>query len=108
MAHSYLQLLLARIGVGLGEAGGTPPSTSILADNFSPARRPFAMTVFGLGACVGAWLGSSIAADAAQRGGWRAACLVLGSPGLLLAAVIWLTVREPQRGQLDARPAAAR
>jgi predicted MFS family arabinose efflux permease len=108
VAHSYLQLLLTRIGVGLGEAGGTPPSTSILADNFPPARRPFAMTVFGLGACLGAWLGSSIAADAAQRGGWRAAFLVLGLPGVVLALIVWLTVREPRRGQLDVLPSAPR
>lgn len=101
VAHSYMQLLLARIGVGLGEAGGTPPSTSILADKFPPARRPLAMTIFALGACLGAWLGSTVAGDAAERGGWRAAFLVLGVPGLLLALILWLSVREPRRGQLD-------
>ena len=105
VAHNYLQLLLARIGVGIGEAGGTPPSTSMLADQFPPARRPMALTIFGLGACLGAWLGSSVAATAAERAGWRAAFLVLGIPGLIAAAIVWLTVREPRRGQLDARPA---
>ena len=58
LAQSYLQLLLARFGVGIGEAGGTPPSTSMLADNFPPGRRPMALTIFALGACLGAWLGS--------------------------------------------------
>jgi MFS family permease len=101
VTHSYWQLLLTRIGVGVGEAGGTPPSISILADKFPPARRPMAMTVFALGACLGAWLGSSVAGDAAERGGWRAAFLVLGIPGLALALIVWLTVREPRRGQLD-------
>ena len=101
VTHSYWQLFLTRIGVGTGEAGGTPPSISILADNFPPARRPMAMTVFALGACLGAWLGSSVAGDAAERGGWRAAFLVLGIPGLVLALIVWLTVREPRRGQLD-------
>jgi MFS family permease len=102
MAHSYLQLALARVGTGIGEAGGTPPSTSILADKFPPSRRPMALTVFALGASLGAWLGSSVAGAAAERGGWRAAFLVIGIPGLVMALVVWLTVREPRRGQLDA------
>jgi MFS family permease len=102
LAHNYLELLLARFGVGIGEAGGTPPSTSILADKFPPARRPMALTVYALGASLGAWLGSSVAGAAAERGGWRAAFLVLGIPGVILAGVVWLTMREPRRGQLDA------
>jgi predicted MFS family arabinose efflux permease len=102
VAQNYWQLLLARFGVGIGEAGGTPPSTSILADMFPAARRPMALTIFSLGACIGAWLGSSVAGGVAQGYGWRAAFLVLGIPGILWAAVIALTVREPQRGQLDA------
>src|SRR6266403_555112 len=101
LAQNYWQLLLARFGVGIGEAGGTPPSTSILADKFPPARRPMALTIFALGACLGAWLGSSVAGGAAERGGWRAAFLVLGLPGLAVALIVRLTVREPRRGQLD-------
>ena len=102
LAHNRLQLTLARFGVGIGEAGGTPPSTSILADMFPPARRPMALTVFALGACLGAWLGSAVAGTAAERGGWRTAFLVLGIPGVVLALIVWLTVPEPRRGQLDA------
>jgi MFS family permease len=102
LAQNYAQLLLARFAVGIGEAGGTPPSTSILADNFPPERRPMALTIFALGACLGAWLGSSVAGGVAERAGWRAAFLVLGIPGLLVALLVWLTVREPRRGQLDA------
>ena len=101
LAHNYLELLLARFGVGIGEAGGTPPSTSMLADKFPPSRRPMALTIYALGASLGAWLGSSVAGEAAERGGWRAAFLVLGVPGVLLAGVVWLTLREPRRGQLD-------
>jgi len=104
LAQNYWQLLLARFAVGIGEAGGTPPSTSILADKFPPARRPMALTIFALGASLGAWLGSSVAGAAAERAGWRAAFLVLGIPGLLIALVVWLTVREPRRGQLDSAP----
>jgi MFS family permease len=101
LAVNSLQLLLARFGVGIGEAGGTPPSTSILADKFPAARRPMALTIFALGACLGAWLGSSVAGGVAQRSGWRAAFLVLGIPGIVFALLVWLTVREPRRGALD-------
>ena len=101
LARNALQLVLARVGVGIGEAGGTPPSTSLLADKFLPAQRPLALTVFALGACLGAWLGTWVAGAAAARGGWRAAFLVLGAPGLVLALIVWLTVREPARGALD-------
>jgi len=101
LARNSAQLLLARAGVGIGEAGGTPPSTSILADKFPPARRPMALTVFALGACLGAWLGSSLAGGVAERHGWRAAFLALGIPGVVLAALVALTVREPARGALD-------
>lgn len=108
LAHNTLQLLLARFGVGIGEAGGTPPSTSILADKFPPARRPMALTIFALGACLGAWLGSSVAGAAAERSGWRAAFLVLGVPGIAMALIVWLTIREPTRGALDPAPATER
>jgi predicted MFS family arabinose efflux permease len=101
LAHTYGLLLIARFGVGIGEAGGTPPSTSILADNFPAARRPMALTIYALGACLGAWLGSSIAGTVAQHHGWRAAFLVLGVPGVAFALLVFLTVREPRRGQLD-------
>jgi len=101
LTQNYWQLLLARFGVGIGEAGGTPPSTSILADTFPAQRRPMALTIFALGACLGAWLGSSVAGGAAQVSGWRAAFLLLGIPGIFIALVVRLTMREPRRGQLD-------
>ena len=101
LAQNYWQLLLARFGVGIGEAGGTPPATSILADKFPASKRPMALTIFALGACLGAWLGSSVAGGVADKGGWRAAFLALGIPGLVVALIVWFTVREPQRGQLD-------
>jgi predicted MFS family arabinose efflux permease len=102
IAQNHLQLLLARFGVGIGEAGGTPPSTSLLADKFAARRRPMALTIFALGACLGAWLGSSVAGEIAERHGWRAAFLALGFPGLFLAIVVWITVKEPPRGLMDA------
>jgi MFS family permease len=101
LARNYAELLLARFAVGIGEAGGTPPSTSILADKFPPAVRPLALTIFALGACLGSWLGSSVAGAAAEHAGWRHAFLVLGVPGVVLALLVAVTVREPRRGQLD-------
>src|SRR6266478_6566573 len=105
VAQNYWQLLLARFGVGIGEAGGTPPSTSMLADKFPPASRPMANTIYALGTCLGAALGSLVAGAVAERDGWRAAFLVLGIPGLLVALLVWSTVREPRRGQLDSSAA---
>jgi MFS family permease len=107
LAHNVWQFLLARIGVGIGEAGGTPPSTSILADRFAPRSRPTAFTIFALGAPLGAWIGSELAGGVAQRFGWRAAFQVLGLPGLLVALLVWLSVREPPRGSFDAAGMAA-
>ncbi len=101
-SQSYLHFMLARIGVGVGEAGGTPPASSIIADNFTAARRPMAMTVFALGAPLGAWMGADMAGAVANLYGWRSAFLVLGIPGLILGALVFLTLKEPERGRLDA------
>jgi predicted MFS family arabinose efflux permease len=100
--RGYFDLLLARIGVGIGEAGGTPACNSIIADYFPADRRSMAMTVFALGAPIGAWLGSDIAGLVSTQHGWRAAFLVLGIPGIILALIIMVTIKEPVRGRLDA------
>ena len=100
-ARGYWDLFFARVGVGIGEAGGTPPCNAIIADYFPPARRPMAASVFALGAPLGAFLGSDVASNVAHVHGWRAAFFVLGIPGILLAALIILTVREPKRGIYD-------
>ena len=100
--RGYFDLLLARIGVGVGEAGGTPACNSIIADYFPADRRSMAMTVFALGAPIGAWLGSDIAGLVSTQHGWRAAFLVLGIPGIILALIIMVTIKEPVRGRLDA------
>jgi len=105
LSQSYWQLLLSRIGVGVGEAGATPSSTSIVSDCFPAERRPMALSVFALGAPVGAWLGADMAGAVAQAYGWRAAFFALGVPGVLLGALVFLTVHEPRRGRLDAQAA---
>jgi MFS family permease len=102
LSGNYLQFLLGRIGVGVGEAGGTPPSTAIVSDCFPADRRPMAMTVLALGAPIGAWLGADMAGAVAHLYRWRAAFIALGVPGLLVGVLVYLTVREPPRGRLDA------
>ncbi len=92
----------SRIGVGIGEAGGTPGASSIISDYFPAARRPMALTVFSLGAPIGAWLGADIAGMINDTYDWRTVFLVLGIPGRRASALlIFLTVREPRRGRLD-------
>jgi MFS family permease len=103
LSRSYFQFMLARVGVGVGEAGGTPPANSIIADYFPAARRPMAMAIFALGAPVGAYMGADMAGWVANLYGWRAAVLGLGVPGLVLGLVVMLTIREPERGRLDAK-----
>ena len=102
MSQGYMQLLLARIGVGVGEAGGTPSCNSIVADYFPAHRRAMAMTIFALGAPIGAWLGADMAGAVAADYGWRYAFFVLGIPGVILALIIFFTIKEPARGRLDA------
>ncbi len=101
LAVNFTQLLLARIGVGIGEAAGTPATTSIISDYFSPQRRASAMSVVGLAVPLGAFLGGSVGGFIALHWGWRAAFLCVGLPGLLFALLQGLTVREPVRGYHD-------
>ncbi len=101
LSRGYWQFLFGRIGVGIGEAGGTPPSTAIVSDCFPADRRPMAMTVLALGAPIGAWLGADMAGAVAHAFSWRAAFLALGIPGLLVGIIVYCTVREPPRGRLD-------
>ena len=108
LSQSYWQFLTSRIGVGVGEAGATPPSTAIVSDCFPAERRPMALSVFALGAPIGAWLGADMAGAVAQAYGWRAAFFALGVPGVVLGLLVFLTIREPQRGRLDAVAAAGK
>jgi MFS family permease len=102
LARSYGQLFFSRIGVGIGEAGGTPAANSIISDYFPASRRPMALTIFSLGAPIGAWVGYNIAGAVADHFGWRSVFLALGVPGVLVGLGVFFTVREPKRGCLDA------
>lgn len=101
LAQTALQFFLARVGVTVGEAGGTPGANSLLSDYFPPTRRAMALTVFALGAPIGAWVGYNVAGAIADHYGWRTVFFALGVPGVIVGAMVWLTVREPRRGCLD-------
>ncbi len=101
LARTSSLFLLARIGVGIGEAGGTPGANSILSDYFPAVRRPMALTVFSLGAPIGAWIAAQVAGQIADHYGWRSVFLCLGVPGVIAGLLVFFTVREPRRGQLD-------
>jgi MFS family permease len=106
-AGSFWQLVLARIGVGVGEAVGLPATSSVVSDYFPRETRATAMSVLMLAPAIGAFLGSAGAALIAQAYGWRAAFFVASLPGFLLAVLVWLTVGEPRRGQHDGQAAHA-
>ncbi len=101
------QLFFARVGVGIGEAGGSPPAHSIISDLFPAKSRATALAIYALGVPVGFAVGSFVGAPVAAAYGWRTAFLVLGIPGLLLAMLVFLTVREPARGLSDRAAGAA-
>ncbi len=101
LAGSFWHLFLARIGVGVGEAGGGPPSHSLVSDYFDPTERSVAMSIYSMGPTVGTFIGLAAGGWVAQEYGWRWAFAVVGLPGILLAVLLYTTVKEPVRGALD-------
>jgi len=101
LTQTYMQLLLARIGVGIGEAGGTAPSQSLLADRFPVSLRSFASSIFAVGAAVGVAVGSTVGGWLNDEYGWRHALLLFGLIGLPVALLVRVTLREPARGVID-------
>ena len=97
-AQNYIHLLLLRIGVGVGEAGGSPPSHSMISDIFPLRRRALALSIFSMGVYIGYLFAYGLGGFIAESLGWRLTFIVLGLPGILLALVVALTVREPPRG----------
>ena len=100
MAQSVATLALARIGVGIGESAGTPASQSMVADLFDKDERPRALGIYAIGTYLGVFLGYFIGGWVNQHYGWRMAFFSAGLPGIALAAVLWLTVSEPNRGAM--------
>ncbi|MEE4658974.1 MAG: MFS transporter [Halieaceae bacterium] len=103
--QNYLQLLLARIGVGIGEAGGSPPSHAIISDIFPPQRRASALGFYSTGVNWGILFGFLAGGWLNEFFGWRVAFLVVGVPGIVLALLVRLTLDEPVRGQSENRVA---
>ena len=100
-AVGFASLLAFRVGVGVGEAGGSPPAHSLISDYFPPERRATALAVFSLGVPFGILVGFLAGGWLNEGLGWRNAFIVVGMPGLLIAALVATTLREPPRGHSE-------
>jgi MFS family permease len=102
MAQSFTQLALARVGVGIGEAGCSPPAHSLISDYFRPERRATSLAIYSLGIPIGGGIGFLAGGWLNEIFDWRTAFIVVGLPGVLLALLVKLTLKEPIRGGFDA------
>ncbi|MBN8806622.1 MAG: MFS transporter [Sphingomonas sp.] len=102
LATTYPQLVIARMTVGFGEAGGVPPSYALITDTFPPGRRGMAFGIYNLGPPIGAALGIAFGASIAVWFNWRAAFITIGAIGIVTAVLLKLLMREPVRGATDA------
>ncbi|NJM35969.1 MAG: MFS transporter, partial [Rhodomicrobium sp.] len=109
LAQNFTQLFLARLGVGVGEAGGVAPAYSLIADYFPSEKRARALSIYSFGIPIGSALGILLGGVLTSFLDWRAAFIIVGLSGLAIAPVLRLTLRDPVRGGLDgaadARPA---
>ena len=101
MANSFLTMLLARTGVGIGEAGGSPPSHSMISDLYPKEKRASALGIYSLGVPIGIAFSFILAGLLVETLGWRGTLITLGIAGVILSIVIALVVREPKRGQME-------
>lgn len=101
-AGSFLGLLATRVGVGVGEAGCSPPAHSLISDYYEPRRRASALSVYAFGIPLGGMIGAVAGGWLAKTVGWREAFMVVGAPGVVLALLVKLVVREPPRGASEA------
>ena len=106
LVANYAQLLAARIGVGVGEAGGSPPSHSMISDIFPPHQRASALGFYSMGVNIGILFGFLLGGWINEFFGWRVAFMVVGIPGVLLALVVRYTMAEPIRGLADNKQAS--
>ena len=105
LAQNFTHLFLARLGVGVGEAGGVAPAYSLISDYFPPHQRARALSVYSFGIPIGSALGILLGGVLTSYLDWRAAFIIVGVAGLAIAPVFRLTMREPRRGQYDAATA---
>jgi MFS family permease len=106
LARGFTELALARVGVGLGEAACSPPAHSLLSDIFPPERRGTAFSIYALGIPIGSAIGTFAGGWIVEFFDWRTAFYLVGLPGLALAVIVRLTLREPPRGGMDPVPRA--
>lgn len=104
LVGSFAQLMLCRIGVGVGEAGSQPATSSLVGDLFPRERRASIMGLILLGSPIGTFLGASVGGAVSGVWGWRAAFIVMGLPGVVLGLLVLLLLREPRRGLADNLP----
>ncbi|GAB3469582.1 MFS transporter [Massilia terrae] len=102
LAQNFVQLLLLRMGVGIGEAGGGPAALSIIADLFEHKKRATAVAIFALGSPLAALINLTVGTHLSHSYGWRTTLMAASVPGIVLALLMLLTMREPQRGAADA------
>jgi predicted MFS family arabinose efflux permease len=107
LARNFLQLALARIAVGVGEAAGSPPAHSLLSDYFPPERRATALSIYSSGIYIGVMFGYLAGGWLSELFSWRVAFFVVGAPGVLMALIVRFTVREPVRGGSERTPVDA-
>lgn len=107
LVQSYTHLLLARIGVGIGEAGGSPPSHSMISDIFPPQQRASALGFYSTGVNIGILFGFLLGGWINEFFGWRMAFMVVGVPGIFLAVLVRFTLAEPIRGIADKQAVVA-
>lgn len=101
MVTGYWTLALARVGVAVGESGGTNPAMSMIADHYPPSQRGRAMGVYYLGPQLGILFGLTLGGWIAHNYGWRAAFLWMGIPGVIIALLLRYTCVEPERGRWE-------
>jgi MFS family permease len=102
VARNFIQLAAARIGVGVGEAGGSPPAHAMISDYFPPRKRSTALSIYSAGIYIGTLIGFIMGGYLNQRLGWRTAFFAVGTPGIVFSLLFYTTVKEPRRGSTDA------
>jgi MFS family permease len=107
LSVNYAMLFAARVGTAVGEAGGSPPSHSLISDYFPKSRRGTAFSIFALGVPLGTFAGATLGGWGNQTLGWRMTFILAGVPGIMIALILWLTVKEPPRGLSDGVSRAA-
>jgi MFS family permease len=107
MSVNFAMLFASRVGTAIGEAGGSPPSHSLISDYFPKSRRGTAFSIYALAVPIGTSLGAAFGGWGNQHLGWRWTFIAAGLPGLVIAVLVWLTVKEPPRGMSDGVSRAA-